>query len=115
MHNAGACATDVAAYADDFTSCALHLCVNGFYMQLVTSCALSGMKRRCGSSDASEFFAALVSAARCVAAARYTQCVRFVLNAVFAAKAKLVLGWTMRHPNVLDYVPFLMTQVRTPQ
>ena len=38
-----------------------------------------------------------------------------ILNAVFAAKAQLVLGWTMRRPNVLDYVPFLMTQVRTPQ
>jgi hypothetical protein len=40
--------------------------------------------------------------------------VHFVLNAVFAAKAKLVLGWTMRHPNVLDYVPLLMTQVPAP-
>lgn len=28
-----------------------------------------------------------------------------------AAKAKLVLGWTLRYPNVLDYIPVLMTQV----
>jgi len=41
----------------------VYLCINVFYMHRVTSCALSGMKRRCGSSDASEFFAALVSAA----------------------------------------------------